>query len=75
MKEEKTFEDSLKELEKVAQELERGDLSLEDALKNFEKGIKLSKECNKKLENAEKKINILIENANNELEEEPFSEE
>lgn len=75
MSENKTFEQSLSELEAIAYELERGDLSLEKALEQFEKGIKLSKECNEKLEQAEKKINILVESGNGELVEENFIQE
>ncbi len=72
---EKSFEESLNELEKVAQDIEKGDLSLEEAIKQFEKGIKLSKECSEKLDNAEKRINILVQNANGELTEEKFEAE
>ena len=57
----KTFEENLKELETIVAELEKGELSLEDAISKFEKGIKVSKECNSKLEDAENKINILLE--------------
>ena len=56
-----TFEDNLKELESIVAELEKGELSLEESISKFEKGIKVSKECNSKLENAEKRINILLE--------------
>lgn len=68
----KTFEENLKELENIAYELERSDLTLDEAISNFEKGVKLSKECTKTLDEAEKKINILIENKNGEVEEEKF---
>ena len=68
----KTFEDSLKELEKVAIKLETGNLGLDEAIEEFEKGMKLSKECTKKLDEAEKKINILVEDANGEIKEEEF---
>ena len=51
----KTFEDSLNELEKIATNLENGELGLEEAIKEFEKGMKLSKECTEKLDDAEKK--------------------
>ena len=44
-KEEKTFEENLTELEVIAQKMEKGDLSLDEAISEFEKGIKLSKEC------------------------------
>ncbi len=68
----KTFEDSLKELEEVAIKLETGNLGLDEAIEEFEKGMKLSKECTKKLDEAEKKINILVEDANGEIKEEEF---
>ena len=61
MENEKTFEENLKELETIVAELEKGELSLEDAISKFEKGIKVSKVCNSKLEDAEKKINILLD--------------
>ena len=54
------FEQSMQELEKIVQELEKGDLNLEDSIKKFEEGMALSKKCNEFLENAEKKITMLI---------------
>ena len=75
MKEEKTFEDSLNELEDIATKLESGNLNLDEAIKEFEKGIKLSKECSQKLDEAEKKINILVQGENGELVEENFTED
>lgn len=72
MKEEKTFEESLNELEEIATKLESGNLNLDEAIKEFEKGIKLSKECSEKLDEAEKKINILVQGENGELTEENF---
>ncbi|MCX8075381.1 MAG: exodeoxyribonuclease VII small subunit [Clostridia bacterium] len=75
MEDKKTFEQSLSELEAVAYELEKGDLSLEKAIEKFERGIKLSKECNEKLEQAERKINILVEGENGEVKEENFISE
>ncbi len=71
-KNEKTFEQSLEELEKIATNLERGDLTLEQAISEFEQGMNLSKECSKKLDEAEKKINILVQKENGEFEEETF---
>ena len=56
----KSFEESLAELEKIATEIEKGDIGLEQAISEFEKGIKLSKECSEKLDDAEKRINILV---------------
>ena len=55
------FEQSLKELETVVRELESGDLPLEQALVSFEKGIGLTRECQKALEEAEQKVRILLE--------------
>jgi exodeoxyribonuclease VII small subunit len=72
MAESKTFEESLKELESIASELENGNLSLEDSIKKFEKGMKLSKECTDLLDKAEKKINILVKEDSGELKEETF---
>lgn len=72
MKEEKTFEDNLKELEDVARNLETGDLDLDTAIKEFEKGIKLSKKCTEKLDLAEKKINILLKADDGKISEEEF---
>ena len=72
MKEEKTFEENLKELEDIATNLESGDLGLDEAIKEFEKGIKLSKECSNKLDEAEKKINILVQGEDGTLQEENF---
>ncbi len=72
MSESKTFEESLDELEKIASNLESGNLGLDEAIKEFEKGMKLSKECSKKLDEAEKKINILVQGENGELNEENF---
>lgn len=54
------FEENIQGLEQIVQDLEKGELNLEDSIKKFEKGIELSKKCNEILENAEKKITILI---------------
>ena len=53
------FENSLRSLEKLVNQLEQGDLSLEESLKAFETGIKLTRECNGKLDEAEQKISLL----------------
>ena len=65
------FEETIKQLESIVNELEKGNLSLDESVKKFEEGIKLSKLCNEFLNNAEKKINILINN-DGKLEEEKF---
>lgn len=56
------FENSIKQLESLVKELERGDLSLEDSLKAFEKGVALTSSCQKALDAAEKRVKILVEN-------------
>jgi len=55
------YEKALNELEKVVEQMESGDQSLENSLKNFEKGIKLTRECQAALKAAEQKVQILIE--------------
>lgn len=55
------FEKSLSDLETLVEEMEQGDLSLEDALKHFEKGIGLTTECQQALQNAELKVQELVE--------------
>ena len=72
--EEIDFEQAMQGLEQIAQELEKGDLSLEKSLTKFEEGMKLSKKCNEILENAEKKVTILLEKEGN-LAEENFNPE
>lgn len=70
-KEKVDFEKSMQELEEIVAKLERGDLNLDESVAEFEKGMKISKECNKILENAEKKITILLQNGEK-IEEEKF---
>jgi exodeoxyribonuclease VII small subunit len=74
-KKNKTFEDSMSELEEIVQKLEKGDLPLEESIEYFQRGIELSRECTKKLDEIEKRITVLIENEDGELVEEPFSVE
>src|SRR2546421_4683018 len=59
----KTFETQLSALEKIVRELERGDLPLEDSLKLFEEGVRLSRECQERLNQAERKIETLLRDA------------
>jgi exodeoxyribonuclease VII small subunit len=68
----KTFEQSLKQLERIVQELEDGDLPLEKAIKKFEEGVELTKFCSQKLDETEKKISILLKNAEGQIAEKPF---
>ena len=71
----KTFEQSMKLLERIVQELEDGDLPLEKAIKKFEEGIKLTKLCSEKLDETEKKISILLKNSEGQMTEKPFMPE
>lgn len=60
-KEEKiNFEDAMKKLEEIANELEKNDLDLDTSVAKFEEGMNLSKQCSKMLEEAEKRISVLI---------------
>jgi len=70
--EELNFEDAIKKLEEVAKELEKGELGLDESVSKFEEGMNLSKLCTKMLNQAEKKINILI-NDEEEIKEESFT--
>ena len=72
MAEEVKFEDALSTLESIVEKLERGELSLEESLAAFEKGIRLSRICSKRLEEAEKKIEILIKGEDGQLRVEDF---
>jgi exodeoxyribonuclease VII small subunit len=65
------FEDCLQRLEKIVEELEKGDLPLEQALALFEEGVALSTTCRKELESAEGKVEILLKQ-NGKLQPEPF---
>ncbi|RLB40465.1 MAG: exodeoxyribonuclease VII small subunit [Deltaproteobacteria bacterium] len=66
------FEDAMSRLEEIVQSLESGELSLEDSIKAFEEGIKLAKFCSQKLEEAEKKVTMLIKQSNGKYLEVPF---
>ena len=70
----KSFEEQMEDLEKIVGELEKGDLNLDDSVAKFEEGLKISKECNKILQEAEKKITMLV-NENGETKEENFETE
>ena len=70
----KDFESALKSLESIVVQLEAGDLTLDRSLELFEEGIKVSRFCSSKLEEAERKVEVLIKTASGNLEEAPFSE-
>jgi exodeoxyribonuclease VII small subunit len=71
----KTFEQAMKQLEKIVQDLESGDMPLEKSIKTFEEGIQLSKFCSEKLDETEKRITILMQNSDGKVFETPFSAE
>ena len=73
MKEE-SFENKMQELEQIVTELETGNLNLDESVKNFEKGMKIAKDCSKMLEETEKRITVLL-NDDGEIEEENFKTE
>jgi exodeoxyribonuclease VII small subunit len=66
------FEDALNKLEKIVSKLEEGDIPLEESLKLFEEGIRLSRFCNQKLDEAEKKVEILLKGKDGMLKPQPF---
>jgi len=72
---EKKFEASLERLEEIVKKLESGDLPLEQSLKLFEEGTKLARICNKRLEEAERKVEILLKDRDGNIKAEPFEEE
>jgi exodeoxyribonuclease VII small subunit len=69
------FEKSLARLEEVVKRLESADLSLDEAMKLFEEGVKLSRDCQKQLEEAEGRVEILLKKADGKIAAEPFEPE
>ncbi len=69
------FEEAIKQLENVAAELEKGDLNLDESVAKFEEGMRLSKQCSKLLEDAEKRITILLKDGDSVKEENFIQEE
>jgi exodeoxyribonuclease VII small subunit len=66
------FEESLKKLEAIVAQMERGDVTLEDSVKLFEEGTKLAEQCKQQLAEAEGKVEILIKQRNGTMKREPF---
>ena len=67
------FEDALNKLEKIVSKLEEGDIPLEESLKLFEEGIRLSRFCNQKLDEVEKRVEILLKSKEGDLRPHPFN--
>ncbi len=74
-KKELTFEEAMKQLEVVAEELEKRDLNLDESVNKFEEGMKLAKQCKESLEEAEKRITILLKDGDTVREENFIQEE
>ena len=72
---EKKFEASLSRLEEIVRSLEGGELPLEQSLKLFEEGIKLARICNARLEEAERKVEVLLKDKAGKMTTRPFEEE
>ena len=73
--ENKDFETSLKKLEKIVSDLENGELPLEESIKTFEEGVKLTKHCQNLLSKAEIKIQKLVESKDGSIDLEAFDDE
>ncbi len=74
-KKEPGFEKSLERLEEIVDQLESDDLELEKSLALFEEGVKLAEACNQRLDQAEKKVSLLLKDSEGALSEEPFQAE
>ncbi len=71
-KEKQSFEVAAGELEEIVNKLEKGELTLDESIVLFQRGIELSRYCSKRLDEVEKKITMLIEEENGEVKEVPF---
>lgn len=67
-----SFEESLKKLEAIVAQMERGDIALDDLVKLFEEGSKLAEQCKQQLADAEGKVEVLIKQRNGAMKREPF---
>ena len=73
VKEANNFEEALKRLEEIVGELEQGEIPLEETLSLFEEGVKLSRFCRNKLDEAEKRVDLLLKDEGGVLHREPFT--
>ena len=74
MAESHSFEDSLQQLNEAVRRLESGDLALEEALQAFEEGIRHSRDCNRLLQRAEERIEMILKNEHGEYEVVPMKD-
>ncbi|OGP83044.1 MAG: exodeoxyribonuclease VII small subunit [Deltaproteobacteria bacterium RBG_16_54_11] len=75
MKKEKAFEEALRELEEIVNRLEQGEIPLEEALQLFEQGVKLSRSCHTKLDEAQKRVEIVLKDEGGKMTAQPFKME
>jgi exodeoxyribonuclease VII small subunit len=75
MKKEKAFEEALKELEEIVNRLEQGEIPLEEALQLFEQGVKLSRSCHTTLDEAQKRVEIVLKDEGGKMTAQPFKME
>jgi len=68
------FEEALKKLEKIVESLEGGELALEDSLKKYEEGVRLAQTCAKKLDAAQRKVDVLMKEQGGTFSTKPFDE-
>jgi exodeoxyribonuclease VII small subunit len=68
----KDFEEALGRLEAIVGRLEEGELALEEAVSLFEEGMQISSYCSERLDEAERKVELLVKNSRGEVSEEPF---
>jgi exodeoxyribonuclease VII small subunit len=71
----RSFEEALKKLENIVHRIEEGQMSLDETLKAFEEGVKLARFCQSKLDEAQKKVEILMKDEKGNLRSRPFQEE
>lgn len=71
----KTFENAMEELETAVKELEKGNTTLEEALELFEKGVGLTRECQTMLDDAEKKVSVLLKTQSGDIQKKEFPTE
>ncbi|HWX40558.1 MAG TPA: exodeoxyribonuclease VII small subunit [Blastocatellia bacterium] len=74
MSTEQSFESSIKELEKIVEQLEAGDIPLERSLELFEQGVRISRECQRRLDEAERKVEILLKTGDGSTTRDKFEE-
>jgi exodeoxyribonuclease VII small subunit len=74
MSTEQSFESSIKELERIVEQLEAGDIPLERSLELFEQGVRISRECQRRLDEAERKVEILLKTGDGSTTRDKFEE-